>query len=45
MMYDLLKANIESKININLCLETFYSMKFQRDNLEKEKYKLYWASD
>jgi hypothetical protein len=34
MMYDLLKANINS------CLETFYSMKFQSDNLGKEKYKL-----
>jgi hypothetical protein len=34
MMYDLLKANINS------FLETFYLMKFQRDNLEKEKYKL-----
>jgi hypothetical protein len=33
-MYDLLNANINS------CLETFYSMEFQSDNLRKEKYKL-----
>jgi hypothetical protein len=41
MMYDLLKANINS------FLETFHSMKFQSDNLGKEKYKhvktaIYW---
>jgi hypothetical protein len=34
MMYDLLTANINS------CLETFYSMKFQSDNLGKETREL-----
>jgi hypothetical protein len=33
MMYDLLRANINS------FLDTFYLMKFQRDNLEEETYK------